>query len=157
MPLLTSDLVGPFPFFKFHFVANDFLLCVAAGVSTSPLLAQYGAAKSYVAMFSRALNYELSDFNIHVQCQVPLFVATKLAKIKKASLFVASPSQYARAALAAIGYEVVVSPFWSHAFQMYFLLNLPECFVAWLTKKMHMDIRRKGMKKDAEAAKEKNA
>ena len=35
-----------------------------------------------------------------------MFVATKLAKIKAASLFVASPSAYARAAVAAIGYEV---------------------------------------------------
>ena len=35
-----------------------------------------------------------------------MFVATKLAKIKRASLFVASPTSYARAAVAAIGYEV---------------------------------------------------
>ena len=46
-------------------------LTSAAGVSTSPLLAQYGAAKAYVAMFSRALNGELARFNVHVQCQVP--------------------------------------------------------------------------------------
>ena len=78
----------------------------AAGVITSPLLAQYGAAKSYVAMFSRALNAELAGKGIHVQCQIPLYVATKLAKIKNASLWVASPSDYARAAVAAIGYEV---------------------------------------------------
>ena len=54
-----------------------YIICVyvcvsAAGVSTSPLLAQYGAAKAYVAMFSRALNGELAKFNVHVQCQVPL-------------------------------------------------------------------------------------
>ena len=35
-----------------------------------------------------------------------MFVATKLAKIKRASLFVASPNSYARAAVNAIGYEV---------------------------------------------------
>ena len=39
----------------------------AAGVSTSPLLVQYGAAKSYVAMFSKALDYELRPKGIHVQ------------------------------------------------------------------------------------------
>ena len=54
-------------------------------------------------MFSRALNYELKGKGIHVQCQVPMFVATKLAKIRKSSLFVASPEGYARAAVAAIG------------------------------------------------------
>ncbi len=50
----------------------------------------------------------------------------KLAKIKKASLFVASPSQYARAAVASIGFEDVVSPFWTHALQLWFLMSLPE-------------------------------
>ena len=52
--------------------------------------------------------------NFFSQCQVPMFVATKLAKIKAASLFVASPSAYARAAVAAIGYEV------SHITILYF-------------------------------------
>ena len=120
----------------------------AAGVSTSPLLAQYGAAKSYIAMFSRALNYELNDKGVHVQCQVPMFVATKLAKIKKSSLFVPSPSSYAKAAVRAIGYEVLVSPFWSHAIQIWALMNFPEWIVARLTKNMHLDIRRRGMKKE---------
>ncbi len=66
----------------------------AAGVLTSPLLAQYGAAKGYVAQMSRALHYELKSKGIYVQCQVPLYVTTKLAKIKKASLFVATEAQY---------------------------------------------------------------
>jgi short-subunit dehydrogenase len=39
-------------------------------VSTAPLLAEYGAAKSYIAMFSRTLNVELAKSKIHVQCQV---------------------------------------------------------------------------------------
>ncbi len=127
-----------------------------AGVSTSPLLAQYGAAKAYVEMLSKSLREEvvllcygyyhcmntlldmvycdlrlcicraihcntqnviraqltsvllqqLKPFGIHVQCQVALLVATKLAKIQKASLFVPTPANYARAAVRAIGYEV---------------------------------------------------
>lgn len=120
----------------------------AAGVSTSPLLAQYGAAKSYVAMFSRALHYELAGKGIHVQCQVPMFVATKLAKIRKSSIMVASPLGYARAAVAAIGYDVIVSPFWSHSLQIWLLTNLPEWLVAYATFNMHWGIRAKGMKKE---------
>ena len=126
-----------------------------AGVSVSPLLAQYGAAKSYVAMFSKALNAELKSNGIHVQCQVPLFVATKLAKIKRASLFVASPSGYARAAVASIGYESLVSPFWSHAIQIWLLNVLPEWIVTnFVMLPMHKGIRAAGMKKDAKAAAE---
>jgi 17beta-estradiol 17-dehydrogenase / very-long-chain 3-oxoacyl-CoA reductase len=119
----------------------------AAGVTTSPLLAQYGAAKSYVAMFSKALNEELGGFNIHVQCQVPLFVTTKLAKLKKSSFFVPTPSAYARSALNAIGYESVISPYWPHALQVWLLNSLPEALSTMITKNMHLDIRRKGMKK----------
>lgn len=121
----------------------------AAGVTTSPLLSQYGAAKSYVAMFSKAMNAELKSKGIHVQCQIPLFVATKLAKIRKASLTVASPGGYARAAVAAIGFETIVSPFWSHALQMWALQSLPEWIGTAITMSIHQDIRRKGMKKEA--------
>ena len=46
----------------------------AAGVAVSPLLAEYGAAKAYIAMFSKALNVELKKSNIHVQCQVRILL-----------------------------------------------------------------------------------
>jgi 17beta-estradiol 17-dehydrogenase / very-long-chain 3-oxoacyl-CoA reductase len=125
----------------------------AAGVSTSPLLAQYGAAKSYVAMFSRALNYELREKGVHVQCQVPMFVATKLAKLKKTSTFVASPEAYAKAAVASIGYEVLVSPYWSHALQIWVLTSLPEFLIAWIVRDyIHKPIMKAGMKKEAREA-----
>lgn len=123
----------------------------AAGVSTSPLLSQYGAAKSYIAMFSRAMNEEYKSFNISFQCQVPMFVATKLAKIRKASLFVASPAGYARAAVAAIGYESLISPYWSHALQIWFLMTAPEWLVVYITKQMHLGIRSKAIKKEEKA------
>lgn len=131
-------------------INNLFIISsIAAGVSTSPLLAQYGAAKSYIAMFSKALNAEYKDKGIHVQCQVPMFVATKLAKIKRSSLFVASPSGYARAAVAAIGYETIVSPFWTHALQIWVLTNFPEWLITWATLQMHHGIRKAGQKKEA--------
>ena len=56
------------------------------------------------------------------QCQVPMFVATKLARIKSASLFVASPSGYARAAVAAIGYEVLTLTLTSSSSSFFALL-----------------------------------
>jgi len=122
----------------------------AAGVSTSPLLAQYGAAKSYVAMFSRALHFEYAAKGVDFQCQVPMFVTTKLAKIKHASLTVPSEKQYAYAAVKAIGYEPLISPYWSHAILIWLLTTLPESLIAWGTKQMHEGIRRKGLKKASE-------
>ncbi len=88
-----------------------------------------------------------------MQCQVPLFVATKLAKLKHSSLFVPSPSGYARAAVAAIGYdsEVVVSPYWTHALQIWVLTSgyVPEWLVTAGVKRMHLGIRAAGRKKEA--------
>jgi 17beta-estradiol 17-dehydrogenase / very-long-chain 3-oxoacyl-CoA reductase len=106
-------------------------------------------------MFSKTLNYELKSKGVHVQCQVPLFVATKLAKIRHASLMTASPSGYARAAVAAIGYESIVSPYWSHAVQMWIMTNLPAYLSTYITYSMHLGIRKAGMKKDERLAKEK--
>eukprot|EP00595_Chromulina_sp_UTEXLB2642_P000437 CAMPEP_0196761580 /NCGR_PEP_ID=MMETSP1095-20130614/871_1 /TAXON_ID=96789 ORGANISM="Chromulina nebulosa, Strain UTEXLB2642" /NCGR_SAMPLE_ID=MMETSP1095 /ASSEMBLY_ACC=CAM_ASM_000446 /LENGTH=258 /DNA_ID=CAMNT_0042111333 /DNA_START=192 /DNA_END=968 /DNA_ORIENTATION=+ len=126
----------------------------AAGVSTAPLLSQYGAAKSYIAMFSKALNYELKSFGIHVQCQVPIYVTTKLAKLRKTSLFVASPSAYARAAINSIGYEAITSPYWSHDLQLWALDVLPEWLAAAITFSMHKAIRKAGLKKEAKALEE---
>lgn len=126
----------------------------AAGVTNSPLLAQYGAAKSYIAMFSKVLNSEYGPKGIDVQCQVPLFVATKLAKLKKTSLFVASPTAYARAAVASIGYDDLISPYWSHALQLWLLTALPERISTAITFSIHQDIRRRGMKKEAEKSKQ---
>ena len=41
-----------------------------SGVVTSPLLAEYGAAKSFVDSFSRSLAVEYAPLGIHVQSQV---------------------------------------------------------------------------------------
>ena len=100
-------------------------------------------------MFSKALHEEYSKYNIHVQCQVPLFVTTKLAKIRHSSLFVPTPSGYAKAAVRAIGYESLTSPYWTHALQLWLMAILPEDIVTRMTMNMHLDIRKKGMKKEA--------
>jgi 17beta-estradiol 17-dehydrogenase / very-long-chain 3-oxoacyl-CoA reductase len=124
----------------------------SAGVAVSPLLSQYSAAKSYVCMLSKALHVELADYGVHVQVQIPLFVTTKLAKIKRSSLFVPTPAVYARAAVACIGYEAEVSPFWGHALQLFILSFIPEWIMeAWIIKQMHYGIRKAGLKKEAKA------
>jgi len=125
-----------------------------AGRMTSPLLAEYSGAKSFIEMFSKGLKSELEPFNIHVQAQAPLFVATKLAKIRKTSLTVPSPAAYARKAAAHIGYEDSVSPWWSHALQLWSLRQLPEWVIIMIGLKIHLPIRKAGMKKEAQRSEE---
>ncbi|KAH8095338.1 3-oxo-behenoyl-CoA reductase [Aureococcus anophagefferens] len=84
----------------------------AAGTQISPLLAGYSAAKGGVVAFSKSLHHELAREGVAVQVQTPLWVTTKLAKIRKATLTVPSPATYAKAAVAAIGYgaEALLGP-----------------------------------------------
>jgi len=126
----------------------------AAGRMTSPLLAEYSGAKGFIENFSKSLKAELAPFRIHVQVQAPLFVATKMAKIRKTSLTVPSPADYARSAVAHIGYEDTVSPYWSHALQLAFQRLLPEFATIAILTNMHKGIRKAGMKKEAKKAEE---
>ena len=120
----------------------------AAGLYTMPLLAQYSAAKGYIEKFSRALNAEYSGKGVTVQCQVPFYVATKLAKLRK-SFTVPTPSEYVNLGIRWIGYkDVVVSPFWFHATQGWVLHRLPSFIVNKGLMAMHMAIRKKGMKRE---------
>jgi hypothetical protein len=99
-----------------------------------------------VAMFSKALNAE--NPHVHVQAQVPLFVATKLASMRP-SLTVPTPDAYARYACSAIGYETVVSPHWTHSPQLYLMQALPEWVSNAIVGSMHHGIRTKGFIKAA--------
>jgi 17beta-estradiol 17-dehydrogenase / very-long-chain 3-oxoacyl-CoA reductase len=120
----------------------------ASAMYTLPLLAEYSGAKSFVERFSRALNAEYKAKGVTCQCQVPFYVATKLAKMRK-SMMVPSPNQFVALAMKWIGYsDCVVSPFLLHAIQGYVLDCLPDFIVAQQIMSMHLGIRKRGKKKD---------
>ncbi|KAK9117410.1 hypothetical protein Sjap_016357 [Stephania japonica] len=95
-----------------------------------PLFAIYAATKSYIRELSRSVYVECKYGGIHVQYQVPLYVATnmaaRVASVEKPSLFTPSPDDYARAAIRCIGYESISSPYWAHALQWHFANFVPE-------------------------------
>jgi 17beta-estradiol 17-dehydrogenase / very-long-chain 3-oxoacyl-CoA reductase len=122
---------------------------------TLPLLAEYSAAKSFVEKFTLALHAEYSSKGISVQCQIPFYVATKLAKMRKA-FTVPTPNAFAKLGVKFIGHDdPVVSPFWVHAVMGYVMDRLPTAVVTKVIMGMHMGIRKRGLKKDAKAAAEK--
>jgi 17beta-estradiol 17-dehydrogenase / very-long-chain 3-oxoacyl-CoA reductase len=119
---------------------------------TLPLLAEYSGAKSFIEKFSRALNAEYSAKGVTCQCQVPFYVATKLAKMRK-SLTVPTPSEFAAMGVRWIGYaDALVQPFWLHGLQAWVMFQLPEVVIAKGIMAMHLAIRKKGLKKDAKIA-----
>jgi 17beta-estradiol 17-dehydrogenase / very-long-chain 3-oxoacyl-CoA reductase len=113
----------------------------------APLLAEYAATKSYVNALSVGLHYEYKSKGIDVQVQTPLYVATKLAKIRNSSLTVPSTRAFAKASVRAIGYEPMTAPFWAHALMLYVASWLPESIVSKYVAGMHKAIRAKGMSK----------
>lgn len=130
-------------------------LSSGSALYTLPLLAEYSGAKGFVEKFSRALNAEYRSKGITCQCQVPFYVATKLAKMRK-SIMVPTPTEYVAQAIKWIGYpDAVVQPYWLHAAQGWVLSILPDYMVARFIYSMHMATRKKGLQKDQRMAEEK--
>ncbi|CAK9186659.1 unnamed protein product [Ilex paraguariensis] len=115
-------------------------------VPSHPLYAIYAATKAYIDQLSSCLYMEYKNLGIDVQCQVPLYVSTKMtskvALIEKSSLFVPSAENYAGAAVRQIGYEARCMPYWGHSVQWFFASLLPEAVLdAW---RLSIGIRRRG-------------
>lgn len=112
-----------------------------------PLLAEYSATKRYIEQFSLCLAGEYKSKNVHIQCHTPMFVSTKLAKIRHASFTVPSPTTYARASVAKLGHETLVSPYWPHALQIWFYESLPTALFGKLSTVSHLSLRKRALKK----------
>ncbi|MBA0682499.1 hypothetical protein Goari_024214 [Gossypium aridum] len=78
-------------------------------------------------MFSRSINLEYKKTGIDIQCQIPLFVATKMTKFKRSSLFIPSAEMFSKASLRWIGHdEHLCVPYWPHSLQCFVLNALPD-------------------------------
>uniref|UniRef100_A0A7N0TEI5 Uncharacterized protein n=1 Tax=Kalanchoe fedtschenkoi TaxID=63787 RepID=A0A7N0TEI5_KALFE len=111
-----------------------------------PLSAVYGATKAYVEHLSKNISYEYRRHGIHVQCQIPLYVATKMVKLKK-SLFTASPESFSIASVRWIGYEPICVPYWPHYAQSLMITSLPAWVVKWYIFRVNLGWRNRAMRK----------
>jgi len=100
-----------------------------SGTFPVPLLTVYGATKSYVERFSKALAEEHP--NIKIQCQTPAYVATKMAKLEnKVSLRIPTPQVYVKWAMRWVGQEdSVANPYWVHSLMEFCLRCCPDWMV----------------------------
>jgi len=93
------------------------------------------------------LHYEYKSRGVDIQVQNPLYVTSKLSKIRRASLTTPNPTTYAKASLKQIGYEAQSSPYWVHALVLWIGSWLPRSLVSNLIANMHRDIRARALKK----------
>jgi 17beta-estradiol 17-dehydrogenase / very-long-chain 3-oxoacyl-CoA reductase len=126
----------------------------ASAMYDLPLLAEYSGSKSFIEKFSRAINAEYKSKGVTCQCQIPFYVATKLAKQRK-SLMVPEPPEFVALGVKWVGYDdCVVSPYLLHAIQGWILDVLPASIVSSIIMSMHLATRKRGQKKDSAKATE---
>ncbi|XP_078447446.1 very-long-chain 3-oxoacyl-CoA reductase 1-like [Wolffia australiana] len=95
-------------------------------IPSHPLFSVYAATKAYVHQLSRNLHVEYKQIGIDVQCQIPLYVATKMVAFKKSSFFTPSPSNFARYSADRIGSEHQCMPYWPHNLQGFAVKLVPD-------------------------------
>ncbi|CAN6197935.1 unnamed protein product [Urochloa humidicola] len=105
-------------------------------LASFPLNTIYAATKRYVAKFSRSLYVEYRSKGIDVQCQAPLFVATRIIPNFVRDKWYLSPlfttaDAYACAAVRCIGLGPICTATVGHQLQWCLLAVLPEAVHDW--------------------------
>ncbi|NXI23592.1 DHB12 reductase, partial [Sterrhoptilus dennistouni] len=119
----------------------------ASGMCPTPLLTLYSATKAFVDYFSRGLHAEYKSKGIFVQSVLPYYVATKMSKIRKATLDKPSPETYVRAALGTVGLQSRTNGYLPHALMGWVMSLLPTSTAINLIMKTNKQIRARYLKK----------
>eukprot|EP01084_Bolivina_argentea_P267817 454728_1 len=120
----------------------------SAALFATPLLSLYSGTKGMLVNFSKSLDVELRRKGVSVQCQVPLYVTTKLSKIRHASWGVPSPKDYVKQGIRHIGYESTTPVYGSHKIQIWFMRAIPECMINKIIHSTNKNIGAAGKRKE---------
>lgn len=133
-----------------------------AGVMPTPYLATYSGSKAFLQHWSSSLASELKPHGVDVQFVVSYLVTTAMSKVRRTSMLIPNPKQFVRAALGKIGLNTgesfpnTYTPWWSHAVFKWIIattVGTTSAFTIWQNKKMHIDIRKRALRKAAREAK----
>lgn len=108
----------------------------ASGMFPVPLLTIYSATKAFVDFFSQCIHEEYKSKGIFVQSVLPFYVATKLAKIRKTSLYVPSSEAYVKSAMKTVGLKPRTNGYPIHSLMGTLISMLPP----WLYLKLGMSM-----------------
>ncbi|GAW79835.1 steroid dehydrogenase [Plasmodium gonderi] len=125
----------------------------AATLQSAPLYTIYASVKEAICSFANSLSAELKEHNIQVQCHVPLFIVTKLSKVRKSSLFVPTADVYAESAIKKmkegniIPCNVITSPYLFHKIQIYLYKTIPKFLFDTMSMITLKSVRQRALKK----------
>ncbi|NWH56128.1 HSDL1 protein, partial [Geococcyx californianus] len=115
----------------------------------TPMLTTYGASKTYLDYFSRALQYEYSSKGIVVQSLTPFVIATKMAAFSRVtsrrSFLFPSAEEYASHAVSTLGLSTRTTGYWKHAMMFTLGERLPEWIWAWFAMYFSRIIRKEAL------------
>ncbi|RLW09880.1 hypothetical protein DV515_00002365 [Chloebia gouldiae] len=103
--------------------------------------------EAFVDYFSQGLNAEYKSKGIIVQSVLPYYVATKMSKIRKATLDKPSPETYVRAALGTVGLQSQTNGYLPHALMGWVMSVLPTSTAINLIMKINKQIRARYLRK----------
>lgn len=135
-----------------------------AGLTPTPLLSVYSGSKAFLQAWNTALASELADKGIQCHLVQSYLVTSAMSKIKRSSWLIPSERNFVKSTLAKIGnmggsfgFGVYTgTPYWSHALMaagMTGVLGTSSGLLLGINKKMHVDIRRRALRKKERDAK----
>ncbi|KAI9125559.1 hypothetical protein K1719_002977 [Acacia pycnantha] len=119
-------------------------------VPSYPLLSLYAATKAYLWMFSKCIGLEYKSKGIDIQCQVPMYVATKMVELLqlKTSLFIPTANDYSKSCIRWFGYkESMCVPYIFHSLQCLLIRMVPHSLLNWYLMRQYLYLRKRGLAK----------
>lgn len=136
-----------------------------AGATPTPLLATYSGSKAFLQAWNNALARELAPHKIDVQLYIAYLVTSAMSKIRKTSLLIPNPRGFVKSCFQSIGRRAgaqdryaTSTPYWSHGIFYWIIENTLGVWsktVININYNMHVDIRKRALRKQARLAKEK--
>ena len=133
-----------------------------AGWSPTPYLATYTGSKAFLQYWSSALASELAEDNVDVYLVLSHLVTTAMSKIRRPSLLIPTARNFVKASLNKVGRggflttSSAYTPWWTHSVFVWIIDSVLGAFhpiVIAINKKMHVDIRKRALRKQEREAK----
>jgi len=146
---------------------NGLILNVGSfsGFVPSPMLATYSGSKAFLSTWSQAMADEYGSRNITIQNINTYFVVSSMSKIRRSNMTTPMPKDYVKSVLSkisvpcgSISTTASSTPYWSHAIIEWAITKIDMMsYAVRFTHNLHIDIRKRALKKrarEAAAAKE---
>ncbi|VDN60609.1 unnamed protein product [Dracunculus medinensis] len=109
----------------------------------SKMFAAYVAAKQHTASFTSVIRKEYAAYNIIIQLISPMFITTKMSKIKHPSFFIPTPERFVKSTLRTIGHVDETTGFLAHQIQIEMFMNLPTFLLNYIVGKSSEALNKK--------------